>query len=169
MTGGYVHMDGDGMTTGPEVGPFLSLDQTRAAVTSVIASLRDEGRIEPNVSITVEAHPLNHGAAEPGEPCVATVRVAAEAGGEEFEVTWTFLGLPQRLAYPVVVSEVLRFQREVVWLAAQRAAVLAREAAVRAGRACTCEGDVTWNEGVMIPVAVPDPECPVHREEDGEL
>ena len=169
MTSGYVHMDGDGVTTGPEVGPFLGLAQTSSAVTSVVASLNVEGKLAPNVSVTTRAHALNPRAAEPGDPCVAVVRVAAEAGGEEFETSWTFLGLPQMVTYPVVAETVLRLQRDVVWLAARRAAVLAREAAARAGRACTCEGDVEWNEGVMVPVVVPDPECPAHREEDGEL
>lgn len=169
MTSGYVHIDGDGVTTGPSVGPFLSLDQTREAVTSVIASLSDEERLAPNVTVSVDAHSLNPRAAEPGDPCVAVVRVAARAGGEEFTTSWTFLGLPQMVTYPVVAETVLRLQRDVVWLAARRAAVLAREAATRAGRSCTCEGDVEWNEGVLVPVAVPDPECPVHREEDGEL
>lgn len=169
MTGGYVHMDGDGVTTGPEVGPFLGLAQTSSAVTAVVASLNVEGKLAPNVSVTTRAHPLNPRATEPGDPCVAVVRVAARAGEEEFETSWTFLGLPQMVTYPVVAETVLRLQRDVVWLAARRAAVLAREAATRAGRACTCEGDVEWNEGVLVPVAVPDPECPVHREEDGEL
>ena len=169
MTGGYVHMDGDGVTTGPEVGPFLGLDQTREAVTAVVASLNVEGKIAPNVSVTTEAHPLYPRETKPGDPFVAVMRVSAKTGDEEFETSWTFLGLPQVVTYPAVAERVLRLQKDVVWLAARCAAVLAREAAVRDGRACTCEGDVEWNEGVMVPVAVPDPDCPVHREEDGGL
>ena len=33
---------------------------------------------------------------------------------------------------------------------------------------CTCEGDVVWNEGTPRWIALTDPDCPEHHEEDDQ-